>query len=232
MIVSRSERLLKLIEILRRYRRAVTSETLAEVLGISLRTLYRDINSLRLQGADIQGEAGIGYVLRPGFMLPPLMFSQEEIEALVLGSRWVAQNGDPELSNSARDALSKIASVLPDDLRDHLDAAGLLVGPKKPVHHTGNNFLPAIRAAIRGEHIIAFDYVDAAGASTRRVVWPIALAFFDYSRMLVAWCELRLGFRHFRIDRMHAVDCPGKRYPRRRRVLMAEWRAIENVKEQ
>src|SRR6516225_364885 len=105
--MSRAERLLDLIQILRRHRRPVAGKLLAEELGISLRTLYRDIASLQAQGAGIEGEAGIGYVLKPGFMLPPLMFSEEEIEALVLGSRWVAERGDQRLAAAAKNALAR-----------------------------------------------------------------------------------------------------------------------------
>ena len=116
--MSRAQRLLDLIQLLRGYRRPVSGAVLAEALGISLRTLYRDIETLNAQGAQIDGEPGIGYVLRPGFMLPPLMFSEEEIEAIVLGSRWVADRTDAALSGAARSALAKISAVLPPDLKD------------------------------------------------------------------------------------------------------------------
>src|SRR6516162_4539345 len=127
--MSRAERLLDLIQILRRDRRPVSGRALADTAGVSLRTLYRDIRTLQAQGAAIDGEPGVGYILRPGFMLPPLMFKEEEIEALVLGSRWVAERGDAKLAEAARDALAKIAAVLPQDLRDELDASTLLIGP-------------------------------------------------------------------------------------------------------
>src|SRR5438046_4123741 len=131
--MSRAERLLDLIQILRRHRQPVSGQALADELDISLRTLYRDIASLQGQGAGIEGEAGVGYILRPGFMLPPLMFSEEEIEALVLGSRWVADRGDARLGAAAKNALAKIAAVLPSDLRENLDASSLLVGPGAPI---------------------------------------------------------------------------------------------------
>src|SRR5215472_5836791 len=120
--MSRAERLLDLMQALRLRRRPVAGQALAAELGVSLRTLYRDIAALQAQGAWIEGEAGLGYVLRPGFMLPPLMFSEDEIAALVLGSRWVAERGDAELALAARHALAKIAAVLPADLRPELDA--------------------------------------------------------------------------------------------------------------
>src|SRR3954466_604922 len=127
--MSRAQRLLDLIQLLRGHRRPVSGAALAEELGISIRTLYRDIETLNAQGAHIDGEPGIGYVLRPGFMLPPLMFSEQEIEAIVLGSRWVADRTDNELSDAARSALAKIAAVLPPDLKTSLDASSLLIGP-------------------------------------------------------------------------------------------------------
>src|SRR6187200_43800 len=113
--VSRAERLLELLQVLRRYRQPVAGQTLADELGVSVRTLYRDIATLQGQGAAIDGEAGLGYVLKPGFMLPPLMFSEEEIEALVLGSRWVADRADRALADAAANVLAKIGAVLPKD---------------------------------------------------------------------------------------------------------------------
>src|SRR5678815_4120881 len=122
--MSRAQRLLDLIQILRRHRQPVAGSALAEELGISLRTLYRDIATLQSQGARIDGEPGLGYILRPGFMLPPLMFSEEEIEALVLGSRWVHQRADRALADAAANVLAKIGAVLPKDLRETLDESG------------------------------------------------------------------------------------------------------------
>ena len=129
----RSDRLLALIQALRRRRRPASGKALAAELGISLRTLYRDVAGLQAQGADIVGEPGVGYVLKPGFLLPPLMFSEDEIEALVLGSRWVADRADDRLGAAARNALAKIAAVLPADLRDGLEGSTLLIGPGRPV---------------------------------------------------------------------------------------------------
>ncbi|RUW97094.1 YafY family transcriptional regulator, partial [Mesorhizobium sp. M2A.F.Ca.ET.037.01.1.1] len=154
--MSRSERLLDLIQILRRHRRPVSGRTLADEMGVSIRTLYRDIVSLQRQGAPIEGEAGLGYVLKPGFMLPPLMFSDEEIEAIVLGSRWVAKQPDKKLAAAATDALAKIAAVLPDDLREDLDATTLLVGPRSDNLEAID--LGVVRQAIREERKLGFLY--------------------------------------------------------------------------
>jgi predicted DNA-binding transcriptional regulator YafY len=227
--MSRSERLFDLIQALRRHRRPVSGAVLATETGVSIRTLYRDIATLQGQGAPIEGEPGMGYVLRPGFMLPPLMFSDEEIEALVLGSRWVAGRADGKLAPAARNALAKIAAVLPDDLRNELDASSLLVAP-------GQNFpaetvdLSVIRKAIRSERKLGIAYEDAQGAVSERLVWPFALGFFDRVRVVVAWCELRQDFRHFRTDRMSGLSPTDTRYPRRRQILLKEWREAEKIR--
>ena len=133
---SRSARLLTLIQALRRHRRPVTAQQLATELSVSVRTIYRDIETLVAQGAPIAGEAGIGFVMRPGFLLPPLMFRDEEIEALILGSRWVAQLPDPSLGRAAADAVAKIVAVLPDRLRHRVEDAGLFAVPRTSVCST------------------------------------------------------------------------------------------------
>ncbi|WBL81841.1 YafY family transcriptional regulator [Bradyrhizobium xenonodulans] len=229
--MSRSQRLLDLIQVLRRHRRPVAGAVLADEVGVSLRTLYRDIETLKAQGAHIDGEAGVGYVLRPGFMLPPLMFSEEEIEALVLGSRWVAERADQPLGAAARNALAKIGAVLPDDLRDRLDASSLLIGPGESIA-AGDTELASIRDAIRAECKLQIAYADGKGRPSRRTIWPFALAFFDRVRVVVAWCELRDGYRHFRTDRIATLKSTAKPYPRRRAALLKEWRALEGVAEQ
>lgn len=226
--MSRAERLLDLMQILRRHRQPVSGPTLAAELGISLRTLYRDIATLQGQGAGIEGEAGVGYVLRPGFLLPPLMFTEEEVEALVLGSRWVVDRGDSRLAGAARNALAKIAAVLPPDRREGMDGSALLVGPGDPIA-AGDAELAAIRQAIRAEHKLDLSYRDRDGSESRRVIWPFALGFFDRVRVVVAWCELRQSFRHFRTDRIVALTPTDTRYPRRRQAMLKEWRAAEGI---
>ena len=226
--MSRAQRLLDLIQVLRRHRRPVSGAVLADELGVSLRTLYRDVATLNGQGAHIDGEAGMGYVLRPGFMLPPLMFSEDEIEALVLGSRWVADRADAPLGQAARNALAKIAAVLPADLKDGLEASALLVGPGQAIA-AGDSELTAIRRAIRNEHKLRIRYADKAGGKTSRTIWPFAIGFFDRARVVVAWCELRQGFRHFRTDRIAALTSTDRRYQRRRAVLLKEWRAAKGI---
>ncbi|MBA8876727.1 helix-turn-helix transcriptional regulator [Phyllobacterium myrsinacearum] len=226
--MSRSQRLLDLIQTMRRYRRPVSGRVLAEETGISIRTLYRDIATLQAQGADIEGEPGLGYVLRPGFMLPPLMFTEEEIEALVLGSRWVSKQPDNRLSTAARDALNKIAAVLPDDLRDNVDASTLLVGPREN-HTTEGVDLASVRKAIRSERKLDITYRDLNGSESSRLIWPFALGFFDKVRVIIAWCELRQDFRHFRTDRLSRLAVTDIRYPKRRQILLKEWRDKQGI---
>ena len=180
--MARSQRLLELIQVLRRHRQPVSGQALADELSVSLRTVYRDIQTLIGQGATIDGEAGLGFVLRPGFVLPPLMFSDEELEALVLGLRWVAQRTDASFEHAAMNALAKIAAVLPDDLRNNVEGIGLIAVPSRDAD--ARHDLAPIRAAIRSEQMVVLDYADVKGEHTRRTIWPIALAFFENSRVL------------------------------------------------
>jgi len=227
--MARSERLLSLIQALRRHRRPVSAARLAEELGVSLRTIYRDVRSLVAQGATIEGEAGVGYVLRPGFVLPPLMFDDQEIEAIVLGSRLVMKRGDASLAAAAKNALAKIVAVLPEDLRESAEYSGLMAGPGERIPDRID--LASVRRAIREENKLHIRYADEQGRTTERTIWPIALGFFDKVRMVVGWCELRQDFRHFRADRMSAVRDTGKRYPKRRRALLKDWRAVHKIPE-
>ena len=222
---SRAARLLQLLEHLRTYRHPVAGAQLAQAQGVSLRTLYRDIATLREQGAQIEGDPGVGYVLRPGFTLPPLMFSADELEALVLGARWVAGHAaDPELARAARDAVQRIGAVLPPELRLAVETIGLFV-PARAHAPSPAPWLPVLRRAIRDEHALLLHYRDEGGAVTQRRIWPFAMAFFDQARLIAAWCELRQDFRHFRADRVVDLAESGTRYPERRHALIRRWRA-------
>ena len=222
---SRAARLLQLLEHLRTHRQPVPGATLAQHQGVSLRTLYRDIATLREQGARIEGEPGVGYVLRPGFTLPPLMFSADELEALVLGARWVAGHAaDPELARAARDAVQRIGAVLPPELRLAVETSGLFV-PARAHAPSPAPWLPVLRRAIRDEHALLLHYRDEGSAVTQRRIWPFAMAFFDHARLIAAWCELRQDFRHFRADRVVDLADSGTRYPERRHALIRRWRA-------
>ena len=204
MIMSRSERLLQLLQVLRRHRHPVSGRALAIETGVSIRTLYRDIASLQAQGAAIEGEAGVGYVMKPGFMLPPLMFGADELDALVLGMRMVAEHGDRVLAQGAAHALAKVTAVLPAELRREVETSALLIGvtPRALEHAVQPDQL---RAAIRHERKLRIDYRDPAGTQSQRVVWPYALVYFDLVRVVMCWCELRGGFRNFRTDRIVAA---------------------------
>jgi predicted DNA-binding transcriptional regulator YafY len=227
--MSRAQRLLGLVQILRRHRYPVSGPALASELGISVRTLYRDIATLQAQGAAIDGAPGLGYIMRAGFFLPPLMFSGDEIEALVLGSQWVVERGDSRLSAAAKNALAKIGAVLPDELRHDFEDTALLVGPGAPIA-AGDAELIAIRQAMRSEQKLQITYRDLSDVETARTVWPFALGFFDRVRVLVAWCELRQAIRHFRTDRIVALTAHGEQYPRSRKSLLHDWREHEMLR--
>jgi predicted DNA-binding transcriptional regulator YafY len=210
----------------------VSGQQLADELDVSLRTIYRDIATLQTQGASIAGEPGMGYVLRPGFMLPPLMFSEEEIEALVLGSRWVARRADKKLRVAATNVLAKISAVLPEDLRHQLEFSGLLIGPAKTAIAHDDDHEALIRHAIRKEYKLQMTYVDIKGDESQRVLWPLALGFFEEVHVIIAWCELRSDFRHFRTDRIVTLVPLETRYPQRRQTLLKKWREANNIPEQ
>ena len=198
-----------------------------------MRTLYRDIATLQEQGARIDGTPGRGYALQPGFMLPPLMFTDEEIEALVLGTRWVAsRTADPVLARAGASALARIAAVLPTDLRDQLDQTTLFAPAGRRVTEDSGKrptLLPRLREAVRTEVRIRITYRNEAGEESERVVWPIAIAFFDQVPVISGWCELRQDFRNFRIDRIGKLVLTTERYPRARAELLPEWRAANGI---
>ena len=189
-VMSRAERLLTLLECLRRHKRPVSGSVLAEELGVSLRTIYRDIAALQGQGAAIEGESGVGYVLKPGFTLPPLMFSESEIKAIALGAQWVAERGGSNFGKSACDALAKITAVLTPELRRELSQSPLLIGPIDAIP-VSDTILNTIHTALRHEWKIHLEYRDKKGALSSRTIWPIALGFFERVQILVGWCELR-----------------------------------------
>lgn len=230
--LSRTQRLFDLIQLLRCHRYPVSGKQLAEELNVSLRTLYRDIATLQGQGASIEGEPGLGYVLRPGFMLPPLMFSEEEIEALVLGARWVARRTDKKLRCAATNVLAKISAVLPEDLRRQLECSGLLIGPVKTPIENDDEKEALVRLAIRKEYKLQMTYIDVNGDESQRIIWPLALGFFEEIHVIIVWCELRSDFRHFRIDRIAKLIRLEAHYPKRRRNLLQKWRELHNIPEQ
>ncbi len=220
--MSKASRLFDLMQILRRHRNPVAGSALAREAGVSLRTIYRDIATLQAMGAAIEGEAGIGFILRPGFLLPPLMFSEEELQALALGAQWVRRQTDEGLAFAAHDALSKIGSVLPAELRYVLNDNDFYVGPASAQARTVD--LRLLRQAMREQRKLLIAYRDPKGTETERVIWPIGIGFFDSRRILAGWCELRQDFRAFRADRIARAELKAERYPGRRRDLYKRWR--------
>lgn len=222
--MTRAVRLLDLLQFLRARRRATTAAEIAAALGISPRTVYRDVAALQAQGAPISGEAGVGYVLGPGLFLPPLMLDREETEALLLGLATVRQRGDATLESGAERALAKIAAVLPPEARAGLENPVSRPGPMWWQIAEGGD-LDTLRRAIRAERKLRIAYTDAAGNATERIVWPFAIDFLHAARILDAWCETRGDFRHFRVDRIGHAEILPEPLPKRRAALFAEWQA-------
>jgi predicted DNA-binding transcriptional regulator YafY len=218
----RADRLLQIIQILRRHRRPVTAQVVAAELEVSVRTVYRDIAALQADRVPLRGEAGIGYVLDDGFDLPPLMFDANEIEAVILGLRFVERHGDAGLAHAARDVVAKVGAVLPARLKPLLFEASLIVPPQQRAV-VDRVEVGDIREAIRLGRKLRMAYRDESGAPTERTIWPLALAYFDAVRVLVGWCELRDAFRHFRTDRIASMDILDTRYPGRRAALLKQW---------
>jgi predicted DNA-binding transcriptional regulator YafY len=196
----------------RRRRGATTAKSLAEALEVSERTIYRDVQDLLASGVPIQGEAGVGYALPSSFDLPPLMFDEEEIEALVLGVRIVKSWADPVLGRAADGVLAKVETVLPDRLRTRLAESALFaLNFRKRV----SSDFTLLRKAIREQRRICFAYTDRNEVSSERSVQPLGLFYWGVTWSLGAWCELREDFRNFRIDRMSSVVLLADRFESR-----------------
>ena len=229
----RADRLFRIVQFLRAGR-LQTARSLAQKLQVSDRTIYRDVQDLQLSGVPILGEAGVGYTLRRDYDLPPLMFDHREITALVLGSRMVAAWGDAELAASANDALRKIEAVLSPALRDRIDAVPLYV-PDYGQKNQGatRDVMEQLRGAIEASRVIQVAYCDEKLQVTERRLRPVALLFWGRVWTLVAWCELRVDFRSFRVDRFQGLRVleegftpePGRRYE----DYMAKVRAEEKT---
>ena len=199
--MNRTERLFQLMQLLRMLPPPATAEQLAVDMNVSLRTIYRDIESLRALGAVIDGEAGFGYTLIEDASLPPLAFEDDEIEALVLGLRDVSMIGDPALAKAARTALSKLKARLPPRQSNRLEHSVLNVRRfRTPPDPTVD--VQVLRRATWDESVISFDYIDGSGSTTSRSVKPLGIVFLDDCHVLLSWCLLRQDFRNFRLDRM------------------------------
>ena len=207
----RADRLFEIIQFMRR-KELTRARDLSEALEVSERTIYRDIQDLVTSGVPIEGEAGVGYVLKAGFDLPPLMFKEQEIEALVLGARIVESWADAELSAAASDVIAKVEAVIPERLRGYMANTALLA----PAHHymepvTFN--MAELRRAVRSHLKVHFNYRNAIAEDSQRTVRPLCIAYFGPVWLLSAWCELREDFRTFRLDRIENFEVRTDRFP-------------------
>jgi predicted DNA-binding transcriptional regulator YafY len=198
--VRRADRLFEIIQLMRR-KPTVKARELGAALEVSERTIYRDIQDLMASGVPIEGEAGVGYVLKAGFDLPPLMFKEQEIEALVLGARIVESWADAELADAATDAITKIEAVIPERLRAYMANTALLAPASHHMEPLSFD-LANLRRAIRSQLKVQFRYKDVLRQKSQRQVRPLSLAYFGPVWILAAWCELRNDFRTFRLDRI------------------------------
>jgi predicted DNA-binding transcriptional regulator YafY len=206
-----ADRLFQIVLMLGRGR-VVTARQLAERLEVSVRTIYRDIEDLVASGVPLEGAAGVGYRLRRGYQVPPLMFDDDELQALVFGAGVAKSWGDPAMAEAAERILAKVEAVLPERLRPKLNSHRLMVpDPQLPASTTA--LLGEVRDAINRRRRLFLDYRDADGESTERIVWPLTLAYWGPTWSLGAYCELRNAFRNFRIDRMAQVRVLGSEFP-------------------
>ncbi|GAA0421263.1 YafY family protein [Cocleimonas flava] len=224
----RADRLFQIVQFLRT-RRVTTAAWLAERLEVSERTIYRDIKDLMLSGVNIEGEAGIGYVVRRGFDLPPLMFTKEEISALTLGARLVDSWADPELATAAQSVLSKIETVLPADLKSSLDETKMF-SPYMRIHPKVASMMTEVRKAADNRFKLSMQYTRADGTASERTIWPLGLFFWGSIWTIGAWCELRQEFRVFRLDRIQVLMVLADSYPHEKGKTLEDM--IEHEKKQ
>lgn len=220
--MSRSDRLFRLLHALRTLPSPVTAEQLAAETGVSVRSIYRDIESLRVAGADIAGERGLGYCLIEDGTLPPQTFTRLEIEALVLGLAEVRHLGDPMLAKAAASVLGKVVATLPSVGQQHILHA------VSQVHRFSERPPPVadmqqVREACWREEALKLDYVDREGVATERKVWPLSIVYVDQLLVLLAWCCLRQGFRMFRLERIQRVSSLGESFRPRRAALLRQY---------
>ena len=206
----KSERLFKLVTLLQGRRTAITAQTLADALGVTMRTVYRDIQALVLSGVPIDGEAGVGYRLRKGFDLPPLMFQSEEVTALLVGSRMVQAWTDPELALAAKQAETKILAALTPQM---------LIGVSRLAYRIPNFPRPEnevhglLRKACEARQKISITYLDMKEQQSTRILWPFGLVGWGDHWTLLAWCEKRDDYRNFRFDRIQDITPLTENYP-------------------
>lgn len=220
--MAKSDRLFRLLTALRLLPQPVTAARLAEEMGVSERTIYRDIDSLRAGGALIDGEAGVGYTLTEDPALPPQMFTRLEVEALVLGLAEVRQMGDPTLAKAAEIAMAKITATLPERVQRHavhavLRSIRFQTRTPPPAH------VALLREASWAEQEISLTYLDKNGSQTQRQIWPLSIVYFDQALMCLAWCCLRQDFRRFHLDRMQNVTLSGASFRPRRVPMLRDY---------
>jgi predicted DNA-binding transcriptional regulator YafY len=204
----KASRLFEIIQILRLARKPVTAAEIAARLEVTVRSIYRDIGALQAMRVPVEGERGIGYILRPGFDLPPLMFSIEETEAVVLALALLERTGDHELRAAALRVGDKIAAAVPPPLRQTLSARALHAWGSVPRAPEGID-LATVRRAIRDEEMLEIDYRDEYARATERRIRPIALIYYSETANIVAWCDMRSAIRNFRADRVEACETTG-----------------------
>lgn len=213
----KTQRLFALLQHLRGRRHPVPAEAMADELGVSVRTIYRDMTALQAMGAPIRGEAGLGYQLEKGYFLPPLHFDPDELDALMLGTRWVAARGDAALSEAARRVSAKISAALGETGEDRYLRLPLRAVPRRTEENTkAAVHLGVLRSAIRNRLVLEIDYRDLQGKRSRRTAWPLGLTLFEQAWLLTVWCEVREDFRNLRVDRIRAVWEVGRRFENRR----------------
>lgn len=218
----KASRLFEIIQILRLASQPVTAARLGQMLGVVPRSVYRDIAALQAMRVPIVGGRGVGYVLRPGFTLPPLMFGIEEMEAVALALALLERTGDTELKAAARKVGRKIAAAVPAPLRRSLSNSVIHAWGTVAPTPAGID-LATVRRAIRDEQKLAIDYRDEAGTLTQRTIRPIALVYYSETAMIVGWCELRQAIRNFRADRVRHTTCREEFFPGQGDKLRQEW---------
>jgi predicted DNA-binding transcriptional regulator YafY len=218
----KASRLFEIIQILKLSRSAVTAQNIADKLEVTVRSIYRDIAALQAMRVPIEGERGLGYILRPGFDLPPLMFTVEETEAIMLGLQMLERSGDSSLMRSADSVNRKIAGAVPEPLRRSLQSSTLYAWGSPPQMPTDFE-LEQVRTAIREEQVLRIDYRDDRGEVSHRTIKPLALIYYAQSVNLVAWCELRLAIRHFRSERISQCLMEERFFKGDGDRLRAEW---------
>lgn len=184
----------------------VTARELAEILEVSERTIYRDIADLIGSGVPIEGEAGVGYVMRAGYDMPPLMFTREEIMAVIAGTHLIERMGGAAMAEAAREALIKIRSVLPESLEAQAARVEIHAGPTLRPTERDRHFIDQIEAAIDARLRLTMTYSDEAGSKSTRTIRPLALWLWRNGWTVVSWCELREDFRMFRVDRIEGFS--------------------------